>query len=55
MLENLKDKATDLMNNEKVNEVVEKVTEFAKYEKGKEVIETVKEKTETFFKDKFGK
>lgn len=55
MLENLKDKANDLMKNEKVNEVVEKVTEFTKSEKGKEVIETVKEKTETFFKDKFGK
>lgn len=55
MLENLKDKATDLMNNENVKEVVEKVTEFTKSEKGKEVIETVKEKTETFFKDKFGK
>lgn len=55
MLENLKDKATDLMNNKNVKEVVEKVTEFTKSEKGKEVIETVKEKTETFFKDKFGK
>ena len=55
MLENLKDKATDLMNNENGKEVVEKVTEFTKSEKGKEVIETVKEKTETFFKDKFGK
>lgn len=55
MLETLKDKATDLMNNENVKEVVEKVTEFTKSEKGKEVIETVKEKTETFFKDKFGK
>lgn len=43
------------MNNKNVKEVVEKVTEFTKSEKGKEVIETVKEKTETFFKDKFGK
>lgn len=55
MLEDLKDKASDLMDNETVKGVVEKATEFIKTEKGQEVIETVKEKAEEFIKDKFGK
>ncbi|MDE6113754.1 MAG: hypothetical protein K2G47_02785 [Muribaculum sp.] len=55
MLDELKDKAADLMDNETVKEVVEKATEFIKTEKGKEVVETVKEKAEEFIKDKFGK
>ncbi len=55
MFEELKDKASDLMENENVKEVVEKTTEFISSEKGKEVIETVKEKAEEFIKDKFGK
>ena len=48
MLDELKDKAADLMENETVKEVVEKAT-------GKEVVETVKEKAEEFIKEKFGK
>ena len=55
MLEELKDKAADLLGNENVKEVVEKATEFIKTEKGQEVIETVKEKAEEFIKEKFGK
>lgn len=55
MFDELKDKAADLLENEKVKEVVEKATEFINTEKGKEVIETVKEKTTEFIKDKFGK
>lgn len=55
MLDELKDKAADLMNNETVKEVVEKASEFIQTEKGKEVIETVKEKAQEIIKDKFGK
>ncbi len=55
MFEELKDKASGLMENENVKEVVEKATEFISSAKGKEVIETVKEKAEEFIKDKFGK
>lgn len=40
MFEELKDKASGLMENENVKEVVEKATEFISSEKGKEVIET---------------
>lgn len=55
MLDELKDKAADLLKDEKVKEVVEKVQEFANTEKGKEVIETVKEKATEFIQDKFSK
>lgn len=55
MLDELKDKAADLLKNENVSEIVEKTTEFINSEKGKEVIETVKEKATEFIKDKFGK
>lgn len=52
MLDELKDKAVDLLNDEKVKEVVEKAKEFANSEKGKETIENLKEKAEEFIKEK---
>ncbi len=52
MFEDLKDKAADLLKDEKVKEVVEKVQEFASSEKGKEVIENVKEKVTDFISHK---
>lgn len=55
MLDELKDKAADLLNNEHVKDAVDKAKEFINSEKGKEVIENVKEKAEGFIKDKFGK
>lgn len=56
MLEELKDKASGLMENENVKEVVEKVTEmFTPGEDGKTIIDTVKEKAGEFIHDKFGK
>lgn len=55
MLEELKDKASGLLENENVKEVVEKATEFISTDKGKEIIETVKEKTGEFIKEKFSK
>lgn len=55
MFDELKDKASDLLKDGKVKEVVEKVQEFAETDKGKEVIETVKEKATEFIHDKFSK
>lgn len=52
MLEDLKDKANDLMNNENVKEVVNKAKEFANSEKGKETIKQAKDKLEDFVEDK---
>lgn len=52
MFEDLKDKAADLLKDDKVKEVVEKVQEFASTEKGKEVIENVKEKVTEFMSHK---
>lgn len=52
MLEELKDKAAGLMNDEKVKEVVDKVQKFAESEKGKEVLESVKEKVTDFIHKK---
>lgn len=52
MLDELKEKATGLMNNEKVKEAVEKAKEFAQSEKGKETIENLKEKAEDFIEEK---
>ncbi len=50
MLEELKDKASGLMENENVKEVVEKVTEmFTPGEDGKTIIDTVKEKAQDIF------
>lgn len=55
MLDELKDKAADILGNEKVKDVVDKAKDFLESEKGKEVIENVKEKAGEFIKDKFGK
>lgn len=55
MLEELKGKAAELLNDEKVKGAVDKAKEFIESEKGKEVIENVKDKAEDFLKDKFGK
>ena len=55
MLEELKDKAADLLGDEKVKVVVDKVQEFASTEKGKEVIEDIKEKATEFIQEKFKK
>ncbi|MDE5552873.1 MAG: hypothetical protein K2M03_03375 [Muribaculaceae bacterium] len=55
MLDELKDKAADLLNNENVKGAVDKAKEFINSEKGKEVIENVKEKASEFIKDKLGK
>lgn len=52
MFEGLKEKASELLKDEKVKEVVEKVTEFTESEKGKEVIEEVKEKVTEFISKK---
>lgn len=55
MFEDIQEKASELLGNETVKEVVEKATEFINTEKGQEVIETVKEKATEFIKDKLGK
>ncbi|MDE6399996.1 MAG: hypothetical protein K2J49_09575 [Muribaculaceae bacterium] len=52
MLDELKDKAADLLNNENVKQAVEKAKEFANSEKGKETIENLKEKAEDFIEEK---
>lgn len=52
MFEDLKEKAANLMKDEKVKEVVNKAKEFAESEKGKEVIENVKEKVTEFINKK---
>lgn len=55
MLDELKDKAGDLLKDEKVQAAVEKVKEFASTEKGKEVIEEVKDKVTDTASGLFGK
>lgn len=52
MLDELKEKAAGLMNNEKVQEAINKAKEFANSEKGKETIENVKDKVEDFVEEK---
>lgn len=52
MLDELKDKAAELLNDEKVKAAVEKAKEFANSEKGKETIENLKEKAEEFIEEK---
>jgi len=42
MLDELKNKAADLMNNESVKDAINKAKEFANSEKGQETIETIK-------------
>lgn len=48
MLEDLKEKATEILGNDTVKEVVDKATDFIKTEKGQEIVETIKEKAEEF-------
>lgn len=52
MLDELKDKAADLLNNPQVQDAVNKAKEFANSDKGKETIENIKEKVEDFIEDK---
>ena len=52
MLDDIMNKASGLMENENVKEVVEKATEFINSDKGKEVIETIKEKATEIIKGK---
>ncbi len=52
MLDELKDKAAELLNNEGVKDAVEKAKEFVNSEKGKETIENLKEKAEDFIEEK---
>lgn len=52
MLDEIKDKAAEILNNEKIKEAVEKAKEFADSEKGKETIEDLKEKVEDFIEEK---
>ena len=54
MLDELKEKAADVLNNENVNEAGGKAKEFINSEKGKEVIENMKEKAAGFIKGKLG-
>ncbi|MDE6234959.1 MAG: hypothetical protein K2M56_04330 [Muribaculaceae bacterium] len=54
MLEELKDKAAGLMNDEKVKDAVDKAKEFINSDKGKETLENVKDKVEDFVEDKTG-
>lgn len=55
MLDEIKGKAADLLNDENIKGAVDKAKEFLDSEKGKEIIENVKEKAEDFLKDKLGK
>lgn len=52
MLDELKDKAADLLSNPQVQDAVNKAKEFANSDKGKETIENIKEKVEDFIEDK---
>ncbi|MDE5653899.1 MAG: hypothetical protein K2L83_07870 [Muribaculaceae bacterium] len=54
MLDELKDKAADLMNNETVKNVADKAKEFVNTEKGRETLEAAKEKVEDFVEEKTG-
>ncbi|MDE6811617.1 MAG: hypothetical protein K2J15_04625 [Muribaculaceae bacterium] len=54
MLDSLKDKAADLMNNDTVKAGIDKAKEFINSEKGKEVIENAKEKVEDIVEEKTG-
>jgi len=52
MLDELKEKAADLMDNENVKKVVDKAKDLVDSEKGKEKIENIKEKAEDFVGEK---
>lgn len=55
MLDELKDKAGELLANEKVQAAVGKAKEFLESEKGKEVIDAAKDKIEDFVNEKLNK
>lgn len=52
MLDELKDKAADLMNSDTVKNVTEKAKDFVNSDKGKEALENAKEKVEDFVEEK---
>lgn len=52
VLDDLKEKAAELMSNENVKQAVEKAKEFAQSEKGQETIQNLKDKAEDFIEDK---
>lgn len=54
MLDELKDKAAEMLNNENLKGVVDKAPEFINSEQGKETIENVKKQVEGFVHDKTG-
>lgn len=55
MLDELKDKAADLMNNENVQNVVNKAKDILNSEQAQQVIENVKDKASELFNGKTGK
>ena len=52
MLEDLKDKANDFLNNEKVQTTINKAKDFVNSEKGRETLNHAKDKIEDFVEDK---
>ena len=52
MLEDLKDKANDFLNNEKVQTTINKAKDFVNSEKGRETLKHAKDKIEDFVEDK---
>lgn len=52
MLEDLKDKASDFLNNEKVQTTINKAKDFVNSEKGRETLNHAKDKIEDFVEDK---
>lgn len=55
MFDELKDKATDLMNNENVQNVVNKAKDLLNSEQAQQVIENVKDKASELLNGKSGK
>ncbi|MEE1207561.1 MAG: hypothetical protein UHP27_05245 [Muribaculaceae bacterium] len=52
MFENIKDTISNLTDNEKVQETVEKAKAFINTDEGREKIEEIKDKVEDFVSDK---
>ena len=52
MLEDLKDKANDFLNNEKVQTTINKAKDFVNSKKGRETLKHAKDKIEDFVEDK---
>ena len=52
MLDELKGKAAEILNNEKVKETVDKAKDFINSEEGKAKLEEAKEKAEKFVEEK---